>query len=130
MMAHIKSNTSDIEEKRKALKKQIEAAVWLQAIGQISEAILLWRLYLISDNRESPGEKTLLTGSWIQATGQLLEALGVTEEVTSQSKEKILEGQKTAVSGEFLQGIGGLIASLGGAEILEEEQFNIIDFVP
>lgn len=120
----------DIEEKRKRLTQQMEAAVWLQAIGQISEAILLLKLYLLSDNQDSAGEKTLLTGAWIQAAGQLLEALGVTEEGMSQDEELILEGQKTVVAGDFLQGIGGLLAALGGTEVLEEEHFQQIHVVP
>ncbi len=126
---YLKKN-QEIEELRKSLKKKIEAAVWLQAIGQISEAFLLSKLYFISDNPESEGEKTVLTGAWIQASGQLLEALGVSKEVSTDNIDIIMEGQRIIISGDFLQGVGGLITSVGGAEVFNEEYFEKPDFLP
>lgn len=124
------NSNKNVEELRNTLKKKIEIAVWLQAIGQVSEAVLLSKLYSISDHPESRGEKTLLTGAWVQASGQLLEALGVSRELSSKDIENIMEGQSIAISGEYLQGIGGLIAALGGTEIFQEEFFDNIDFIP
>lgn len=116
-----KKTNQETENRRKSLKKKLEAAVWLQAIGQVSEAVLLSQLYSISDHPESEGEKTLVTGTWIQATGQILEALGVSWEVSTDNIEIIIEGQRIAISGDFLQGIGALIASAGGVEVFYEE---------
>jgi len=124
------NSNKDNEELRNILKKKIEAAVWLQAIGQVSEAILLSKLYSISENPESKGEKTLLSGAWIQATGQLMEAVGVSREVSSENIEIIKEGQTIAISGEYLQGIGGLIAAVGGTEVFQEEFLGMIDYIP
>ncbi|RST73086.1 hypothetical protein D4T97_014500 [Siminovitchia acidinfaciens] len=125
-----KKTRQETEALRKSLKKKIEAAVWLQAVGQISEAVLLSRLYFISDNPESEAEKTLLTGTWIQATGQILEALGVSREVATDNIDIIIEGQRIVITGDLLQGVGALIAAAGGAEVFFEEYFGKEDFIP
>ncbi|TWI59324.1 hypothetical protein [Halalkalibacter nanhaiisediminis] len=123
-------NESKINEDLKLnLEKQVAAAVWLQTIGKIAEAIILLKLFLLGD--DSDGEKKILTGVWVQAVGQLSQAIGVEKQITATTKEIVIEGQKIAITGDWYQTIGAALQAIGGEQVLvEEQQEEIVEFVP
>lgn len=114
----------------RSLEEQIEVAVWLQAFGQLSEAILLSKLLFISDNIDSHGEQKIVVGNWVQALGQIMEALGVSQELSTIDKEMILNAQKLAIAGSFIQSFGAQIEGFGGVEVIQEEKEGAELFVP
>ncbi|GAA0322951.1 hypothetical protein GCM10008967_11840 [Bacillus carboniphilus] len=121
----INRDQNQLEEEISKIEKQIAAAVWLQAIGQTVEAILLLKLLMLKE--ESEGEIKVATGVWIQTIGQILEALGVTKEITALDKNVLTEAQKIVITGDLLQSVGAAVETIGGKEILVE---NTDGFIP
>ena len=124
------SNASHKEALIRNLEKQIVATIWLQALGQLNEAILLSKLILVSDNLDSHGEQKIVVGNWVQAFGLIVEALGVSQELFTIDKEIILRGQKLAITGSFIQSFGAQLEGVGGIEVIQEEKTGVTQFVP
>ncbi|WP_053365898.1 DUF6944 family repetitive protein [Bacillus sp. FJAT-27245] len=119
----------ELEELKLTLEKQIAISIWIQAIGQIMEAILVLKLLAISEKTE--GEQTLATGVVIQMVGQIVESIGVTKEITQQAPGVLPEAQRIAITGDWLQSIGAAIEAIGGEMVLtEEQQAGRTGFVP
>ncbi|WP_409252664.1 hypothetical protein V1502_01670 [Bacillus sp. SCS-153A] len=112
------------EEEIEKIEKQIAAALWLQSIGQVAEAILVLKLLLLKE--ESEGEKKTAVGIWIQTIGQIIETVGVTRQLGSLDRITLKEAQRGAIIGDILQSAGAAIEVLGGKQILIEDD----GFVP
>jgi hypothetical protein len=110
---------SEKEEMIARLEKQIAAALWFQSIGQIVEAILVLKLYLLKE--ESEGEKKVAVGIWIQTIGQIMETVGVTRQLGDLDRETLKEAQKISIIGDILQSAGAAIEVLGGKQVLVED---------
>ncbi|PWW27895.1 hypothetical protein DFO73_107208 [Cytobacillus oceanisediminis] len=120
---------TELEEMKSSLKEQAAAAVWIQTVGLIAEAIIISRLLAISE--ESEGENKIVTGIWIQAIGQLLEAIGVTRQLTTEDQKLLLMAQRTTVNGDWLQSIGAAVEALGGERVIAVEmEENGVSLVP
>lgn len=121
----------DKENLKYQLESQIEAISWLQAVGGLSKAILVSKLFnIIDDKQDSEAEKKIVLGVWVQAIGLTLEALGVTNELSSLDKEQFLNSQRIAVAGDFLQAFGAEIEVIGGIGIIKDELTGVTEFVP
>lgn len=107
------------EEQKLILEKHIATAQWVQAIAMLTEAILISKLHLISN--QSEGEDKVLTGIWVQTLGQLLESLGYTQQVSASDTYSKLNAQKTEITGDFLQSLGAALQGIGGVEVLNED---------
>src|SRR5690606_30381842 len=116
----------DNEKLKRQIEKQIEAAVWLQAIGQISEAVLLYKLSLISV-KDDESENMILLGSFIQAIGLIFGATGVSSEVSSDEQKNRLKGEKLAVTGDGFQTIGAFLSTIGGIDSIKKQ---LDQFIP
>lgn len=124
-----KSHKKELEDLKLSLERQIAVTIWIQAIGQIMEAILVMKLLSISEKTE--GEQTLATGVVIQMIGQIVESIGVTKEVTKRAPGVLPEAQGIAITGDWLQSIGAAIEAIGGEMVLEDElQGGRPEFVP
>ncbi|WP_409275170.1 DUF6944 family repetitive protein [Neobacillus sp. SCS-31] len=110
----------ELEALKLTLEKQIAISIWIQAIGQIMEAILVLKLLALSEKTE--GEQTLATGVVIQMIGQIVESIGVTKEVTLRAPSVLPEAQRIAITGDWLQSIGAAIEAIGGEMVINEEQ--------
>ncbi|SRR5690606_8740278 len=104
------------EELKAVIEEQIATLQWIQAVAVATEAVLVSKLYSLKDNVE--GEDKILTGIWVQTIGQLMEALGVTQQISTTDKHSIFEAEKTAVTGDLIQSIGAALQAWGGEEIL------------
>lgn len=106
------------------IEKQISAALWVQAMAQITEAILLTKLYTL--NGESEGEAKIVTGVWVQAIGQTIEAVAVTKEISITDPAFVRQLRKILVSSDLIQSAGAAIEAVGGAQVLAEEEDTFI----
>ncbi|WP_066291081.1 hypothetical protein [Bacillus sp. FJAT-29937] len=126
-----KQTNLDIESLKLQLEEQIEAVCWFQAMAAFSKAILVSKLYSISDDKQdSEPEKKILFGLWVQAIGQLIEALGVTKELSALDQEQFLNSQRIAVAGDFFQSFGAQVEVIGGIGIIKDELTGVTEFVP
>jgi len=119
----------ELEELKLSLEKQIAAAIWIQAIGKIAEAILVLKLLALGE--DSAGEQTVATGVFVQMIGQIIEAIGVTKQVSIPTQEVLGEAQKIVVTGDWLQSLGAAIEATGGGIVIADEQMTLRPgFVP
>ncbi|RSD25898.1 hypothetical protein [Mesobacillus subterraneus] len=100
------------------IEKQIAATLWVQAVAQITEAILLAKLLDLKG--ETEGERKILTGVWVQTIGQTIEVLAVTKEISAVDPEIIREAQKIIVAADLLQSAGAAIEAVGGKQVITE----------
>ncbi|WP_421382923.1 hypothetical protein ACOJQI_01670 [Bacillus salacetis] len=107
------------EEMILKIEKQIAAALWVQSIAQIIEAVLVLKLYLLKE--ESEGETKVALGVWTQTIGQIIETIGVTKQIGELDREILKEAQRISIIGDILQSAGAAIEVLGGKQILVED---------
>ncbi|MBT2692831.1 hypothetical protein [Bacillus sp. ISL-55] len=119
-----KKDSSSKEEMIAQIEKQISVSLFVQAAAQITEAILLSRLYALRD--ETEGESEIITGVWVQSIGQTIEALAVSKELSTFNQQELRELQKIIVSSDFLQSIGAAIEGAGGIKVLKETPESFI----
>lgn len=117
-------NQQEREELILSLEKQIAAAVWLQAIGNIAEAILVSKLLLIKE--EVQGDTKVVTGIWVQTIGQVMEAIGVTKQIEAVDPSIVFDAQRLTIMGDILQSVGAAVEAIGGKQILQSEQEGFI----
>ncbi|MBT2678530.1 hypothetical protein J7E38_05915 [Bacillus sp. ISL-35] len=113
-----KEDSLSKEEKIAQIEKQISVSLFIQAAAQISEAILLSRLYALRDATE--GEGDIVAGVWLQSIGQTIEALAVSKELSTLNQEELRELQKIIISSDFIQSLGAAIEGAGGIKVLKE----------
>ncbi|CAM4027336.1 hypothetical protein [Mesobacillus thioparans] len=119
-----KGDSLSKEEKIAQIEKQISVSLFIQAAAQITEAILLSRLYALRDGTE--GESEIVAGVWVQSIGQTIEALAVSKELSTFNPEEVRELQKIIVSSDFIQSIGAAIEGAGGIKALKETTESFI----
>lgn len=126
-----KGKSDNNTEMRALLEKYIEGAAWIQAIGQLSEAILLSKLLPLSEDPDSPGEHKIVSGAWTQAIGLILIGLGATIENSTDNERLINFAKKGSITGSYLQGIGATVVGIGGTEVLQSEaSMQTTEFIP
>jgi hypothetical protein len=114
-----KKEQPEKEEMIAKIEKQIAAALWVQSIAQIVEAVLVLKLYLLKD--ESEGEKKVANGVWIQTIGQIIETLGATRQLGDLDFATLKEAQRITIIGDALQSAGAAIEVIGGKQVLVED---------
>jgi hypothetical protein len=100
------------------IEKQIAASLWIQAVAQINEAILLTKLYTL--NGESEGEAKIVTGVWVQAIGQTIEALAVTKEISANDPAFNSQLQRIIIISDAIQSAGAAVEAAGGTQLLAQ----------
>jgi hypothetical protein len=121
---NIKSDQLTKQELIIQLEKQIEAGIWIQVIGILTEAIAYSKL--VSLKEDSISARKIETGLWIQTVGQIIEALGVSKETASLDKTSIQDAQKMVIAGDLLQSAGAALEFNGGIEIFSDASNAII----
>lgn len=106
------------EELIAQIEKQISISLYIQAAAQITEAVLLSRLYALKD--ETDGESEVVAGVWIQSIGQTIEAIAVSKELSAMNQEDLIALQKIIVSSDFIQSFGAAIEGIGGLKVLRQ----------
>ncbi|MCM3125189.1 MULTISPECIES: hypothetical protein [unclassified Mesobacillus] len=112
------------EELIAQIEKQISISLCIQAAAQITEAVLLSRLYALKDDKD--GESEIIAGVWIQSIGQTIEALAVSKELTTFNQDELRELQKIIISSDFIQSIGAAIEGAGGIKVLTKTTESFI----
>ncbi|WP_079504478.1 hypothetical protein [Mesobacillus jeotgali] len=112
------------EELIAQIEKQISISLYIQAAAQITEAILLSRLYALKE--ETDGESEIVTGVWLQSIGQTIEAIAVSKELSAINQEDLITLEKIIVSSDFIQSFGAAIEGIGGLKVLRQTPLPFI----
>jgi hypothetical protein len=112
------------EELIAQIEKQISISLCIQAAAQITEAVLLSRLYALKDDKD--GESEIVAGVWIQSIGQTIEALAVSKELSTFNQDELRELQKIIISSDLIQSIGAAIEGAGGIKVLTKTTESFI----